>query len=229
MSIVVVVGCGGGGATGMHGLQYNGISRYQVVTTAGEEVWMTSSANVYSFISWTRTGTALTLTRFNHGLQPGNTVIVRYANVDMVSGPVTAVTANTFTLLTPSTGDPAGTSSVYTVGFSFAHSNSPKTGGVISLPAGSNSDLILTSMRIRTGLRVGTTYDLVIPTSAFLNFGRNTSLADTYVPNYSVRQDVDFLSAVGVTITTGISGLYTTFRFANLGLGSQSRYMILDF
>jgi hypothetical protein len=149
----------------------------------------------------------------------------------MVSGPVTAVTANTFTLLAPNSGDPAGTSAVYTVGFSYAHSNSPKTGGVISLPAGSNSDLILTSMRIRTGLRAGTTFDLVVPTSAFLNFGRNTSLADTYIPNYSVRQDVDFLSAVGATISTGTSagGLYTTFRFSNLGLGNQSRYMILDF
>ncbi len=232
MSIVVVVGCGGGsGATGMHGLQYNGISRYQVVTTALEEVWITSSANVYSALPWTRIGTALTVTRFNHGLMPGDTVIIRYANVDLTSGPITAVTSNTFTVATPDSGDLTGLTAVYTVGFGYAHIDSPKTGGSLFLPSGNNTDLIMTSMRIRTGIRAGTTYDLTVPTSAFLNFGSNTYLGDTYIPNYSIRQDVDFLPAVGATIGTGSStgGSYLTFRFANLGLGSQSRYIILDF
>jgi len=231
MSLVVVVGCGGGGgATGMYGLQYNTMSRYQVVTTSGEEVWMTSNASVYSYLTWSRTGTNLTLTRFNHGLLPGDTVIVRYVNVSMVSGPLTAVTSDTFTLATPGTGDTGGTGAVYSAGFSFAHSNNPKTGGSIFLPSGNNTDLQLISMRIRTGLRAGTTYDLVVPISAFNTFGMNTGLGDTYIPNYSIRQDVDFLPAIGATIGTGYSvGSYVTFRFANLGLGNQSRYMILDF
>jgi hypothetical protein len=230
MSIVVVVGCGGGGATGMHGLQFNGLSRYQVVSTALEEVWVTSSANVYSYLTWTRTGSFLTLTRFNHGLQTGDTVIVRYANVDMVSGSITSTTADTFTLTTPSSGDSVGAAAVYTVGFSYAHIGSPKTGGSLFLPSGHNTDLIMTSMRIRTGIRAGTTYDLIVPTSAFNTFGQNTHLGDTYVPSYSVRQDADFLPAIGATISTGYCvGSYVTFRFANLGLGSQSRYIILDF
>jgi hypothetical protein len=229
MSIVVVVGCGGSGATGMHGLQYNGISRYQVVTTALEEVWITSSANVYSSLPWTRVGTDLTVTRFNHGLMPSDTVIVRYANVDFTSGPITAVTADTFTVSTPDTGDLSGTTAVYTVGFGFTHIGDPKTGGSLFLPSGNNTDLIMTSMRIRTGNRSSTFYDLTVPTSIFSNFGNNTNLGDTYIPNYSIRQDVDFLPAVGATVTTNILGSYATFRFANLGLGNQSRYMILDF
>jgi len=230
MSLIVVVGCGGGsGATGMHGLQYNNVVRYQVVTTVGEEVWMTSSSNVYSFLTWTRSGTDLTVTRFNHGLTVGNFVIVKFVNIDMVTGPVTAVTANTFKLATQNTGDSGGSTATYNVGFSYTHNNNPKTGGTISLPSGSNSDIQLISMRIRTGLRAGTTYDLIVPVSVFNAFGRNTYLGNTYVPNYSIRQDVDFLSAVGATISTAVSGSYTTFRFANLGLGNQSRYMILDF
>jgi len=224
-----VVGCGG--ATGMYGMQYNALSRYQVVSTALEEVWVTSSANVYSYLTWTRSGTDLTVTRFNHGLLPGDMVIVKYANVDMVNGAVISSTPDTFTLSTPNSGDPAGSAAVYTVGFSYVHIGSPKTGGSLFLPSGNNTDLILTSMRIRTGTRAGTVYDLTVPVSNFNTDGQNTYLGDTYVPNYSIRQDVDFLPAIGATISTGSSagGSYTTFRFANLGLGNQSRYIILDF
>lgn len=229
MSLIVVIGCSSSGVTGMHGLQYSGINRYQVVTTVGEEVWLTSSSTVYSYLSWTRIGTNLTLTRFNHGLVVGNMVIVRYANVDQVSGPITARTADTFTITTTNTGDAQGSTAVYNAGFSFAHTANPKTGGILSLPAGSNADIQLLSMRMRTGLRAGTTYDLVLPISTFSTFGRNTSLADTYLPNYSVRQDVDFLSAIGATISTNVGGSFSTIRFANLGLGNQSRYIMLEF
>jgi len=232
MGLIVVVGCGGQGATGMNAFQYNSVSRYMAITTTGEEVWMTSSANVYSFLSWSRSGTSLTVTHFNHGLAIGDMVIVKNAHVSQVNGPITAVTANTFTITVQNTGDVSGASALYSAGFSYAHLSNPKTGGQIFLPHGTaNSDIQMLSMRIRTGLRAGTTYDLIVPVSTHNSFGANTSLSDTYIPNYSVRQDVDFLSAIGATITTNVDhvGDYTKFRFANLGLGNQSRYIILDF
>ena len=86
----------------------------------------------------------------------------------------------------------------------------------------------LLSMRIRTGPRSGTTYDLVVPASSINGAGDNTSLADSYIPDFNVRTDSDTLAAIAATIATNISGSFTTFRLGNLG-STLSRFIILHF
>jgi hypothetical protein len=229
MGLIVVIGTSDQGVTGIPGLQYNPVVRYQAVTTAGEEVWITSSSEVHTGLPWTRTGANLEIVSTNHGLSVGNMVIARHVNVDQANSPVSAVTSDSFVITVPDSGAASGIFSIYNVGMTFTHTGNPKTGGALSLPSGYNSDIQVTSLRIRTGTRASTTYELVVPISMYNNFGKNTSLGTTYVPSYSVRQDVDNLPAVGATISTNIYGSYTTFRLANLGAPTQSRYIILEF
>ena len=113
------------------------------------------------------------------------------------------------------------------LGFTFSHTGVPKSGGTLSAPTGDHADVQLLSMRIRTGSRAGTTYDLVVPASSLYGAGDNTDLADCYIPDFNVRTDSVSLAAIAATIATNISGSYTTFRFGNLG--SLSRFIILQF
>jgi hypothetical protein len=229
MGLIVVIGASDQGVTGVQGIQYNPVVRYQAITTANEEVWITSSSAVHTGLPWTRTGTNLEIVSRNHGLAIGDMVIARQVNVEEVSSPVSAITSDSFVITVPNSGAASGIFSIYNVGMTFTHTGNPKTGGVLSLPSGNNSDIQITSLRIRTGTRSSTTYELVVPISLYNNFGGNTSLGTTYVPSYSVRQDVDNLPAVGATIATNIFGSYATFRLANLGAPTQSRYIILEF
>jgi hypothetical protein len=83
-------------------------------------------------------------------------------------------------------------------------------------------------MRIRTGVRVGTTYDLVVPASAVNGAGQNSSLGDCFVPDFNIRSDSDFLVGVGATMTTNILGSYSTFQFGALG-NTLSRFIVVHF
>ena len=221
------------GVTGASGVPtdyfYTPVSRYNVVNTAGAEVWLVSSSTVHKGLNWTRSGTSLTLSRTAHGHAGGNRVIVRNTNQDYLSATIDSTTANAFIVTTADTGDSVGVEGVYSLGFTYAHSGSPASGGTLYAPSGNPADVQLLSMRIRTGARTGTTYDVVLPASAVNGAGANTSLADCYIPDFSVRYDSDSLNAVASTVSTNIGSSYSTFEFDNLGLGSLSRFIILHF
>jgi hypothetical protein len=224
---------GASGETGVASLvnepEYNGISRYQAVSTSGEEVWVLSSSTVYSHVSWSRSGTTLTISSPAHGHSMGNKVIIRNTNKDYQALDIVTTSTNSFTVTTTNTGGTSGTNASYSLGFSYGHVGAPKTGGVLSAPSGPHADAQLISLRIRTGSRAGTTYDLVVPASAVNGAGENTDLSDCYVPDINVRTDSYLLTAIGVTMRTNIGGSYSTFRFGNLGTGSQSRIITLNF
>jgi len=224
------------GATGLQGVTgitpqiyiYNPISRYSADNTAGSEVWIVSSSTAYTELDWTRSGTTLTLFRDAHGHDIGNRVIVRDTNVDYQTATIDSTTVNSFSLTTSPIDGTQGNAGAYTLGFTYQHTGFPSTGGVLSAPAGDHSDVQLISMRIRTGTRVGTTYDLVVPASATNGAGANTSLGDCYIPDFNVRTDNDLLTGVGATMTTNISGSYSTFRFGALG-STDSRFILVHF
>ena len=219
----------GGGVSSMVSPSYNTISRYQVVDTTGEQVWLVSSSTVYTNLTWDRTGTSLTMYRDGHGHSAGNRVIVRDTNLDYKVETIDSTTLDSFTITTDNTNATDGTMGAYSLGFTFAHSGSPKIGGILSAPAGDHADVQLLSMRIRTGSRSGTTYTLTVPASAINGAGSNTSLNDCYIPEFSVKTDSDNLSAVAGTIATNISGAFNKFRFGNLGTNSISRFILAQF
>lgn len=222
------------GATGLSGsvsnvTLYNNLSRYAMVSTSGEEVWAVSSSTVFVGLSWSRFETLLTIYTTSHGHALGNCVIVRDTNVDYQVGLVTAMDANSFTIITSDTGGASGTSGAYSLGFTYYHVGEPSTGGVLQAPSGIHADCQLISLRIRTGVRSGTTYTLTVPESAVNGSGANSSLGDCYVPDFNIRMDSDSLSAIAATmvVNNGLSG-YGFFTFGALGTDS-SRIICLHF
>jgi hypothetical protein len=228
-------GAGQSGASGYSGIPGgfgisvvpNTVSRYQVFSTSGEEVWVVSSSAMYVSLAWSRSFTDLTINRTTHGHTIGDTVIIRNTNIDYQVATITSVATNSFIVTTTNTGLPSGTDGYYSLGFTFTHVGAPKTGGILQAPTGDFADCQLLTLRIRTGNRLSSSYTLVVPASAINGAGANTSLADSFIPDYSVRADANSLSAVGATIETNIGGSYSTFKFGSLG--TLSRIIILHF
>jgi hypothetical protein len=166
--------------------------------------------------------------RTGHGHAAGNRVIIRNTNLDYQEMTIDSTTANAFVVTTTNTGSTSGTSGAYSLGFTFQHDGSPKTGGTLSAPSGDHADVQLISMKIRTGTRASTTYDLVVPASAVNGAGANTDFGDCYPPDFNIRWDSDTMAAVGATmaVNNGGSG-YSTFQFGNLG--ALSRILLLHF
>ena len=225
---------GSQGATGAAGIGvskiYNSLDRYQVEDELDAEVWITSISEVFTAFTWTRAATTLTVTRTAHGHSVGDRIIIRKANVDYTSATINSVTANTFDITVPNLGPSAGSTAYYKLGFTYAHdpSGATKTGGRLMAPTGGEVQLI--SMRIRTGERAGTIYDVELPASVVSGAGSNTGLDDTYIPQFQVRRDEDTLAAIAATLGVNQSGEgFSTFRFGNLGNGSLSRFIILQF
>jgi hypothetical protein len=205
----------------------NTVSRYQVFSNIGEEVWVVSSSAMYVSLDWSRTLTSLTINRTLHGHTAGNAVIIRNTNVAYQVAIITSIAANSFDVTTTDTGATSGTDGYYSLGFTFTHVGAPKTGGILQAPTGDFADCQLLTLRIRTGNRLSSSYTLVVPASAINGAGANTSLSDCFIPDYSVRSDSNALSAVGATIETNIVGSYSTFKFGSLG--TLSRIIILHF
>jgi hypothetical protein len=147
--------------------------------------------------------------------------------MDYQTATIDSTTVNSFALTTTNTGSSSGTDGAYSLGFTYAHNGSPKTGGTLSAPAGDHADVQLLAVRIRTGTRASTTYDLVVPASLVNGAGQNTNLGNCFVPDFNVRADGDTLSAVAATMATNISGSYSTFQFG--GMGSLSRIIVVHF
>lgn len=207
---------------------YNTVSRYYALNTAGEEVWMVSSSTVFVGLTWTRSSTTLTVYNPAHGHIAGNRVIIRNTNMDYQVGLIVTASTDSFTFTTTDTGGTSGSSGAYSLGFTYSHVGSPKTGGTLVAPSGAHADCQLISLRIRTGGRSGSTYVLTVPEDAVNGAGANTSLGDCYIPDFNIRADTDSLSAIAATmIVNDAAAGYEVFTFG--ALGALSRIICLHF
>lgn len=227
----MIAAAGGGGGSSNTTIQ-NTITRYEALSSAGYKVHCVSSAPVYTGLSWSRTGTVMTMNHAGHGRAVGERVILKNTNVPVLNSLITNVTANTYDVTCADSGAVSGTQGMYTSGFKFAHNSEVAgalTGGVLSAPA--NCDIQLLSLRIHTkpNSRAGATYDLTIPTSVYNPAGVNDSNDTVYYPVHQVRADTDVLTAVGNTIAMNQTGSYSIFRFGALGATTSGQLMSLQF
>jgi hypothetical protein len=233
-------GIGPAGATGIQGFTGIGAgvelsfgmatSRYSMVDTTGEEVWCVSSSTVFSGLTWGRSGTILTMNRNSHGHSVGDRVIIRNTNIDYQVVLIDTTSTNSFTINTVGSGGTIGYMGAYSLGFNFAHNGSPNSGGILSAPTGDHADCQLISLKLNTGARPSTTYDLNVPASSLNGAGTNSNLGNSYVPDFNVRAYSDSLAVISATIVVNDGGSgYSTFQFGNLGSGSLSRILLLHF
>ena len=199
---------GGGGDPVSVGDTYNTISKYVVEATPGIAVTMSSSSTVYANLTWARVGTTLTITKANHGRSVGDRVIVRNTNVDLQVALVAAVAAGTFSIVCANTGGVSGKMGAYSLGFTFAHNGAAGsiTGGAITAPANANVVLLGVRMHLTANSRSANTYTLTVPASMDNGAGTNTGFDDIWIPMHAVKQDVNNLTAVNVTIAVNPGG-----------------------
>lgn len=225
-----VSGISGGGTT----FYPNTATRYEACTSPNYKVHCLTFAPVHTGLSWSRTGTDLTVTHNDHGRSVGDRVITKNVNVLVLNSLITAVTANTYTVTCADLGDVSGAAAHYTPAMRFAHNSEVAgalTGGTMTAPAG--VDIVLSSMRIHTpaNSRAGLTYDLVLPVTAWNSvIGPNLTKDEIYIPVQQIRAETDPLTAVGNTIAMNQSGAgYATLKFGALGATAQGQLMLLNF
>ena len=106
-------GAGGGASVSKI---YNNVIRYEY-EDGGYRVQMLSSANIYREISWTRSGTTLTIASTNHGLEDDDYVVIRNMSEDYSYLQITVTTANQFTVQVANSGATSGTAGEYIPAF----------------------------------------------------------------------------------------------------------------
>lgn len=218
---------GGGGSSDI----FNPVSRYQMITTAGQAVSVVTSATVRTGLAWTRSGTDLTITHTNHGRSVGERVIARNTNMDYQVALVTAVTTNTFTFTTTNTGAASGSAGAYSLGLNFAYNGAAGSisTGTISAPVGGDVQLQSIRIHLASNTRLGTTFTLIVPKGNLNGAGGDTNMDDIYIPIQMVRQDGTTLVAVGNTIGTNIAGDYGSFQFAALPAVATGIHILASF
>ena len=215
---------GAQGATGSvgDGIAYNNVSRYKTYDNVSDaQIWMVSSSTVYYSVSWTRSGTLLTINRNNHGLLAGDYVILRNFNVDNVYVVIDSVTQNTFNVTVSDSGTTIGSEGAYSAAFKTTAVSS--SGCSVSAPSGADCQLL--SMLVATGARASTSYALSLPTSATNGAGLNTNILNSYFP--IIRAQLVSSGAIvsaSMTLSTGIPFYVFTVSSLSSSLNTLLRF-----
>ena len=211
---------GGGGGTATI---YNTVSRYQAFLSGDIEVFLVSSATVNTGLTWSRSGTTLTITDTSHGRSNGDMVIVRNANADNFNGTITVVDVNTFTLTTTNTGGTSGTEAAYSLGFTVG----TPTAAALTIAAPSGGDVQLLSVLFATGARSGTTLAITVPQSATNGAGANTTGQNSFFPVIRV-QTISTGAVQLAAMTLNTSSNFNVFNLTSMN-ATNSNLVRLDF
>jgi len=173
---------------------------------------MVSSSTVYSGLSWTRSGTTVTITRNSHGRSNGEAVIVRNVNVDNEWSTITNATANTFDVtVSSSSGASSGNSAAYSL--TFTTPSVSASGVTVTSPSG--GDVQLLSYYHSTGSRSGTSYALTLPTSATNGAGADSAVYNAFFPIVATHNLVTG-ATVNRAITLATSSNFNVINLTNL-------------
>ena len=202
---------------------YNLVDRYQVVSTSGQTVFVTSASICYTTLNWSRSGTTLTINHNSNGRFAGERVIIRNTNVNYLSTVVDTVSTNSFTVICDNSGTTSGNDCQYNLGFTYSHNSSTPgsiTSGILSAPTNGNVVLLSLHMYFADNVRQSSVYDLTLPASLLNGAGSNTSEDDLWVPIFVVRQQNagnTIMTPIGATLAKYVNSNYSKFEFAALG------------
>jgi hypothetical protein len=197
---------------------YNNVSRYLAYNSGSANIYMVSSATVNTGLSWSRSGSTVTITHNNHGRSNGEAVIIRNVNIDNEYCIISNASTNTFDItVSSSSGASSGSAAAYSLGFTV--SSVTAAGATIVAPSG--GDVQLMSYYHATGSRSGTTYALTTPISATNGGGANSAANNAYFPIIRV-QDVVSGTIVGASMTLATASNYHVFNLGSLGASNSN-------
>ena len=140
-----------------------------------------SAGTLFGGLSWTRSGTTLTVTSTAHGLTTGDYVILRGFNVDYVHVSITSTGANTFTCTVTDSGATSGSEGAYIPVLEASTFNDT----VITIDAPSAGNVQLISCVIFIADSQTTPKTLTVPSNALTNgAGKNASTNSRVIPSY---------------------------------------------
>ncbi len=218
--------------------------RYQAVSTAGQGVNITVGTRIEGAdVSWTRSGTSMTVTKSGHTVSVGEQVIILDSNVAQLAAVVTSLatvnaTNDSFVITCANTGATSGALASYARAFTFRHVKADYStatgatdisGGILAAPA--NAKVVLLSLRINlaSNTRLSVSYFLQTPASAVDGAGDNTSVDDMYVPMLSVRSFAsDSLSAVGAVLNKNFSSNLAWYNITALSSNAVANNIALN-
>jgi hypothetical protein len=186
------------------------IERYQVQSTSGEEFYLHSyDVDQRAALTWSRSGTTLTITSTSHGLTTGDRIILRNTNIATAQSLVVTVTdSNTLTVVVANTGTSSGASGVYSRGYNMARVSSTVT---LYAPTGGGVTLLGGMMRLPSSVAS----PLIFNYSAV---GLNSSAADRYPPMiFGWREDTNAQSQPNTNLASlsGVDQLSIVMASAN--------------
>jgi collagen type VII alpha len=177
-----VSGTSGTSAASGGGTPYNNVIRY-TFTSGSDLAQLLSSGNIISGLSWSRSGTTISITSTAHGLTSGDYVVVRnMGDTDYVYGAISNVSTNSFDITNAvNSGDTSGTAGVYIPAFKVSTlSDSAIT---IASPSSGNCQLISMTVYIDDSQTAPKT--LTLPSNSLNNgAGQNGSLATRVPPSF---------------------------------------------
>lgn len=170
------------------------------------ELYLESTGNLYSGLSWNRSSTTLNITSSGHGLSTNNKVLIRNFNEDYEYKNVTSIDANHFSVTVADSGDTTGTAGAYVPAFSSSVTHTSGDVTAIEISAPGAGDLQLNEVRIYANNQES---NLTVTVPAGLSNGGG---------GYSDKQEVNpvVIVANGVDGSGTSTGLSPTTQY-NLG------------
>ena len=205
---VAITGGGGGGAS------YNPVIRYEV-TSGNNVAQVLSSGNVEGGLSWSRSGTTLTVTKSSHGLSTGDYVVIRNMSEDYSYVSITSTGANTFTCTVANSGGTSGTDGAYIPAFDI--STLTDTALTIESPSAGNAQLM--SMTVFIDQMEDSSITVTVPSNAISNGAGKQNSLNSRVPAVFNYYNVGGSNSSKVNAATLSFSTTTNHNIYNLGGG----------
>jgi hypothetical protein len=185
--------------------QISSTIRYQAFTNGSgltaQEINILSSGNVYSGLTYSRTGTTVTITSNSHGLTNGNHIVVRGGVDNYLYAIISNVSANQFNYTSTTSGTTTGVNAAYIP----AITTSDVSQGGVTILAPSSGDIQVLSISATTGPKSNSSFVLTMPQGITNGSGTNTSVTNQIPPQAGTwnLSNGNFNGASGIQINTG--------------------------
>ena len=200
-------------------------SNYFACTDSGLEAKIIGSARLLgSSLTWSRSGTVMTIQHLGHTRSVGERAIVRGTNAPQVVGEILSTALDSFTLTCLDTGPVGGNKASYSMGVTWKHFRADGVTPALGLEANmvrvgrsfipADAGIVVNSMRLRfaPNLRETTTYSYELNGTQDNGFGDNTDWVTKHVPAVFCRSELNSLSAAAITINANVDGIPQRFN-----------------
>jgi hypothetical protein len=184
---------GGGGVSTI----VNNTVRY-VVASSSDRAQLMSTGTLYTGLTWSRTGTSVSVTSTSHGLTTGDYIVVRGGADNYLYVTITNVTTNAFDYISATSGTANGTDGAYVPAFDVT----AVSDSTITVASPSSGDCQLISMAVYISSDETDPKTFTVPLNALSNGAGGNSALNTRIPPSVRAYNVGSGTSSWITTTT---------------------------